>query len=59
MLPMIEFLIKIGSEVNQADKGGRSAFLMACHWDLKLIVKFLLQHNADIDADAENRVIIC
>ena len=56
---MIEFLIKIGSEVNQADKGGRSAFLMACHWDLKLIVKFLLQHNADIDADAENRVIIC
>ncbi len=31
---MIKFLIVKGADINKQDKAGRTAFLMACHYNL-------------------------
>ncbi|KAL4512434.1 hypothetical protein ABPG72_005436 [Tetrahymena utriculariae] len=55
---IIKFLLEQGADVNKTDHGGRSSFLMACHWDLQEIVEIFLNYKPNLDSDTQNRFLI-
>ncbi|EAR86360.2 ankyrin repeat protein (macronuclear) [Tetrahymena thermophila SB210] len=55
---IIKFLLEQGADINKADHGGRSSFLMACHWDLQEIVEIFLDYKPNLDSDTQNKFLI-
>ena len=53
---MVRYLLKYGADINKKDQAGRTAFLMACHWNLLDIIDILVPYNPDINAATDKNV---
>ena len=45
----VEYLLRNKADVNQTDHQGRTALLMACHYDILEIAEILINHGADLN----------
>lgn len=55
-IKLIKFLLDCGADINKKDKAGRSALLMACHWNIMPVIELLMQYKPDINATTDREV---
>lgn len=47
--PFVEYLLKIGSDIDAVNNNNQTAIMMACHWKRKAMIKLLLSYYPDLN----------
>ena len=55
--PFVEYLLKIGCDIDAVDNHNRSAIMLACHWHRNKIAHLILDYNPDLNFVASKRVL--